>query len=130
MVDDKKIESAKEEIYEDKFLGCGEMVEAFKDEDAMEMFDKKDIKEAIGLGAKWMQEEFLKDLWHPASEEPKKVKNLLLEITYEYGKPIYHLIKYMPNGNNVCAWREWYKGAHISRWLYIDDLLPKEGGEQ
>ena len=78
--------------------------------------------------AKWMQEEFLKDLWHSASEEPKKVKNLLLETTYEYGKPIYHLIKYMPNGNNVCAWREWYKGAHISRWLYIDDLLPKEGG--
>lgn len=24
MIDDKKIESAKEEIYEDKFLGCGE----------------------------------------------------------------------------------------------------------
>lgn len=72
----------------------------------------------------------LDTLWHPASEEPKKVKNLLLETTYEYGKPIYHLIKYMPNGNNVCAWREWYKGAHISRWLYIDDLLPKEGDEQ
>lgn len=130
MIDDKKMETAKEEIYEDKFRGCGEMVEAFEDEDEMEMFDKEDIKEAIGLGAKWMQEEFLKDLWHPASEEPKKVKNLLLETTYEYGKPIYHLIKYMPNGNNVCAWREWYKGAHISRWLYIDDLLPKEGGEQ
>lgn len=80
-------------------------------------------------GAKWAINEFLKDLWHPASEEPKKVKNLLLKTTYEYGKPIYHLIKYMPNGNNVCAWREWYKGAHISRWLYIDDLLPKEGGE-
>lgn len=29
MIDDKNIESAKEEIYEDKFLGCGEMVEAF-----------------------------------------------------------------------------------------------------
>lgn len=80
-------------------------------------------------GAKWAINELLKNLWHPASEEPKKVKNLLLETTYEYGKPIYHLIKYMPNGNNVCAWREWYKGAHISRWLYIDDLLPKEGGE-
>lgn len=30
MIDDKKIETAKEEIYEDKFLGCGEMVEAQK----------------------------------------------------------------------------------------------------
>lgn len=77
-------------------------------------------------GAHWAINEFLKNLWHPASEEPKKVKNLLLETTYEYGKPLYHLIKYMPNGNNVCAWIEWYKGAHISRWLYIDDLLPKE----
>lgn len=46
------------------------MVEAFEDEDEMEMFDKEDIKEAIGLGAKWMQEEFLNDLRHPASEEP------------------------------------------------------------
>lgn len=79
--------------------------------------------------AKWAINEFLKDLWHPAEEEPKKVKNLLLETTYEYGKPIYHIIKYMPNGNNACAWREWYKGAHVSRWLYIDDLFPKEGGE-
>lgn len=86
--------------------------------------------DGFNAGAKWAINEFLKDLWHTASEEPKKVKNLLLETTYEYGKPIYHLIKYMPNGNNVCAWREWYKGAHISRWLYIDDLLPKEGGEQ
>jgi len=84
-------------------------------------------KEGFVDCAKWAINEFLKDLWHPASEEPKKVKNLLLETTYEYGNPIYHLIKYMPNGNNVCAWREWYKGAHISRWLYIDDLLPKEG---
>lgn len=87
-------------------------------------------EEGFKAGAKWAINELLKDLWHPASEEPKKVKNLLLETTYEYGNPIYHLIKYMPNGNNVCAWREWYKGAHISRWLYIDDLFPKEGGEQ
>lgn len=68
----------------------------------------------------------LKDLWHPAGEEPKKVENLLLETTYEYGKPIYHLIKYMPK----CIWRELYKGAHVSRWLYIDDLFAEEGGKQ
>ena len=72
MIDDKKIETAKEEIYEDKFLGCGEMVEAFEDEDNMEMFDKEDIKEAIGLGAKWAINEFLKDLWRPANEIPKE----------------------------------------------------------
>lgn len=117
MIDDKKIEEAARDYINKN----GYFVKY--DEDPC-----VDIEFAYKEGAKWMQEELLKGLWHPASEEPKKVKNLLLETTYEYGKPIYHLIKYMPNGNNVCAWREWYKGAHISRWLYIDDLLPKEGG--
>ena len=131
MVDDKKIEEAQEEIFEDKFLFNGTEV-IFNDEDEYkeEMYDSGQIKGAISLGAKWAINESLKELWHPASEEPKKVKNLLLETTYEYGNPIYHLIKYMPNGNDACIWREWYKGAHVSRWLYIEDLLPKEGGEQ
>lgn len=114
MIDDKKIEEAKKSFIADKkILGVVAM---------------NDLACGFKEGANWAIDEFLKDLWHPASEEPKKVKNLLLETAYEYGKPIYHLIKYMPNGNNVCAWREWYKGAHISRWFYIDDLLQKEGG--
>lgn len=113
MIDDKKIEAAARRY--------SEVTDCDKQEALL-------IEEGFKEGAKWAINEFLKDLWHPASEEPKKVKNLLLETTYEYGKPIYLLIKYMPNGNNICAWREWYKGAHISRWLYIDDLLPKEGG--
>lgn len=122
MIDDKKIDAAANKHIETEYAryNSGKV-----EEEMICLRGKDSFKE----GAKWAINEFLKDLWHPASEEPKKVKNLLLETTYEYGKPIYHLIKYMPNGNNVCAWREWYKGAHISRWLYIDDLLPKEGGE-
>lgn len=34
--------------------------------------------------AKWMQEEFLKDLWHSVSEEPKHNK----QITYVWGNGI------------------------------------------
>ena len=67
MIDDKEIEEAKEEIYEDRFLLNGEDV-VFDNDAKEEMYYKEDIKEAIGLGAKWMQEEFLKNLWHPASE--------------------------------------------------------------
>lgn len=119
MIDDKKIEEAARDYINKN----GYFVKY--DEDPC-----VDIEFAYKEGAKWAINEFLKELWHPASEEPKKVKNLLLETTYEYGNPIYHLIKYMPNGNNACAWREWYKGAHVSRWLYIEDLLPNEGGEQ
>lgn len=92
MIDDKKIEAAARRY--------SEVTDCDKQEALL-------IEEGFKEGAKWAINEFLKDLWHPASEEPKKVKNLLLETTYEYGKPIYHLIKYMPNGNNVCAWKEW-----------------------
>lgn len=122
MIDDKKIESAKEEIYEDKFLGCGEMVEAFKDEDAKEMFDKEDIKEAIGLGARWAINEFLKNLWHPSSEKPKKGCVFLYKTTFDgYG------LNQIINGNE---WKYIIKYQKATQWLHIDDLLPKEGCEQ
>ncbi|RHN85886.1 hypothetical protein DW657_16375 [Prevotella sp. AM23-5] len=121
MIDDKKIETAKEEIYEDKFLGCGEMVEAFEDEDNMEMFDKEDIKEAIGLGAKWMQEEFLKDLWHPSSEEPKRHSYIMFKTTNNNGFGTEYI---------DCSWKAIARCLQITQWLYIDDLLPKEGGNQ
>ena len=124
MIDDKKIESAKEEIYEDKFLGCGEMVEAFEDEDKMEMFDKEDIKEAIGLGAKWMQEEFLKDLRHPASEEPEGYNEGIL-LRYNIGD--YYSLAQV---KDFKSWKGFVENMSIDGWLYIDDLLPKEGCDQ
>lgn len=50
MIDDNKIEAAKEEIYEDRFLLNGEEI-VFNNDEKEEMFYKEDIKEAIGLGA-------------------------------------------------------------------------------
>lgn len=70
MIDDKKIEAAKEEIYEDRFLLNGEEI-VFNNDEKEEMFYKEDIKEAIGLGAKWAINEFLKDLWHQKDEYPE-----------------------------------------------------------
>lgn len=127
MVDDKKIESAKEEIYDDKFLGCGEMVEAFKDEDEMEMFDKEDIKEAIGLGARWAVNELLKDLRHPASEEPnhESTRTYILGKTKASESGVLPMLL-RPNTN----WKEFVVSHGVTHWLYVDDLLPKEGGEQ
>ena len=70
MIDDNKIEEAKEEIYEDRFLLNGKEV-VFNNDEKEEMFYKEDIKEAIGLGAKWAINEILKDLFHPASKVPR-----------------------------------------------------------
>ena len=46
MIDDKKIEAAKEEIYEDRFLLNGEEI-VFDNDAKEEIFYKEDIKEAI-----------------------------------------------------------------------------------
>jgi len=120
MIDDKKIEAAKEEIYEDRFLLNGEEI-VFNNDEKEEMFYEGDIKEAIGLGAKWAINEFLKDLWHPASEKPKKGRVFLYKTTFDgYGL------------NQIIDRNEWkyiIKYQKATQWLYIDDLLPKEGGE-
>lgn len=122
MIDDKKIEAAKEEIYEDRFLLNGEEI-VFNNDEKEEMFYKEDIKEAIGLGAKWAINELLKYLWHPASEEPKGYNEFIL-LHYNVGN-YYSLSQVL----YFKSWKEFVERAPIKEWLYIDDLFPKEGGE-
>ena len=84
MIDNKKIEEAQEEIFEDKFLLNGTEV-IFNDEDEYkeEMYDSGQIKEAISLGAKWAINEFLKNLWHPNTEEPDKSKSDIITLGFD-----------------------------------------------
>lgn len=122
MIDDKKIEAAKEEIYEDRFLLNGEEV-VFDNDAKEEMFYKEDIKEAIELGAKWAIKEFLKNLWHPASEKPI-LRNGKCLVVYNSGKvdifSISFVYKMLSNyGKDGMGWK---------CWCYISDLFPKEGG--
>ena len=121
MIDDKKIEAAKEEIYEDRFLLNGEEV-VFDNDDKEEMFYKDDIKKAIGLGAKWAINEFLKNLWHPISEEPKKAHVFLYKTIFKGGYGLNKII----DGNEL---KYIIKYKRATQWLYIDDLLPKKEGE-
>ena len=122
MIDEKKIESAKEEIYEDRFLLNGEEV-AFDNDAKEEMFYKDDIKEAIGLGAKWAINEFLKNLWHQKDEEPEGYDELILLHYSEFNCYSLSQVKYFK------SWKEFVERAPIENWLYIDDLFQKEGGE-
>ena len=39
---------------------------------------KPELETAFETGAKWAINELLKDLWHPASEEPEKNRRCLL----------------------------------------------------
>ena len=122
MIDDKKIETAKEEIYEDRFLLNGEEV-VFDNDAKEEMFYKEDIKEDIGLGAKLCINEFLKNLWHQKDEEPEGYDELILLHYSEFNCYSLSQVKYFK------SWKEFVERAPIKEWLYIDDLFQKEGCE-
>ena len=120
MIDDNKIEAAKEEIYEDRFLLNGEEV-VFDNDAKEEMFYKDDIKEAIGLGAKWAINELFKNLWHPASEEPIESAEVLAEA--KITESINTYLSFKRNDALFKNWAAYSLGANITRWLYIDDLF-------
>ena len=125
MIDDKKIEAAKEEIYEDRFLLNGEEV-VFDNDAKEEMFYKEDIKEAIGLGAKWAINEFIEDLWHAIDENPKKYHKCLVEVMYHRPLNMTDEIDYVTSHLTNFGWDEYsFKRSDytINRWIYIDDLL-------
>lgn len=79
-------------------------------------------------GAKLAVNEFIKDLWHPASEEPREFAEVLAEAKITESIKTY--ISFKKNDALFKNWDAYSSGANITRWLYIDDLLPKEGGEQ
>lgn len=107
MIDNKKIEEAAKQHAEVAFISG---------------YWQACYKEGFMGCAKWMQEEFLKDLWHSADEEPKLGKRVLVKINgnlslFNSGFVVEHL-------------RNFDDHYGIESWLYIDDLFPKEGGEQ
>lgn len=80
--------------------------------------------------AKWMREEFLKDLWHHASEKPNiKQGECCVTCLVKFKNESTELCVYFRNPEGwVCDdmspkdFKRNFKG-----WLYIDDLLPKKG---
>lgn len=122
MIDDKKIEAAKEEIYEDRFLLNGEEV-VFDNDAKEEMFYKEDIKEAIGLGAKLAINEFLKYLWHSIEEEPDKRKSDIITIgSYNYIS-LHFKESFIWKEE---SWKHSISRLQITKWAYLSDILPKQ----
>lgn len=114
MIDSKKIEEAAKQHAEEAFISG---------------YWQACYKEGFMGCAKWMQEEFLKDLWYPASEEPRKGAKFLYQNHYNsrfyyYIGKIDDILETYPN------WSSYVKHVRVIQWLYIDDLFPKKGGEK
>ncbi len=131
MMDEKKIEEAQENIFEDKFLFNGEVVIFTNDEGGEdyreEMYHDGQIKEAISLGAHWAIEQFLEDLWHDIRQEriPKK-GFFLIEMAIE-GR-IFYVSKRLPAEESILS--SYLRQGCVRRWSNLEDLLKhEEGGE-
>lgn len=111
MMDDKKIEDAAKQHSEESYISD---------------YFQACYKDAFKAGAKWAINEFLKNLWHPASEEPiANTSPILFDGRDREG---YQIVK--TSFFRSSYWNKTVEYYGIVRWLYIDDLFTKEGGEQ
>lgn len=135
MIDEKKIEAAKEEIYEDRFLLNGEQV-VFNNDEKEEMFYKEDIKEAIGLGAKWAINELMKNLFHPASEVPRNDNGKVLAFSKEIGhRKLYDMNAMLDEvdcGEYQEMWEFEVKAYRWTNWIFVEELFDMimKGGKK
>ena len=111
MIDDKKIEEAARYYCNNRYPASQ---------------DAPFIAEGFRHGAKWMREEFLKDLWHPNTDEPDKSKSDI--ITLGFDNDAYLQFKESILWNEE-SWRHSISRCQIIKWAYLSDILPKEGGE-
>lgn len=129
MIDDKKIEEAARgaaDLYEQDLpiMSYEENTEV----DGLHHFCQEFGPELFKDGAKWAINEFLKGLWHPASEEPRKDVPIIIETHND--KNMFYYVWNRWQDNFYPFWTDAVICSRVSRWLYIDDLLPKEGGEK
>ena len=68
--------------------------------------------------------EFLNNLWHPASEEPRKDVSIIVETHND--KNMFYYAWNRWQDNFYPSWNDAIICSRVSRWLYIDDLLPKK----
>ena len=103
-MDEKKIEEAKKAFIADKkILGSEAM---------------NDLACGFKAGAHWAIEQFLKDLWHHAEEEPTAYKNFVyLKSNQETG-----VTSRLPSFD----WGNMVHNIGITYWYYLDDLLEQK----
>lgn len=116
MIDDKKIVEASEKYAKEMEETCKELAEKYKSATSLCNWVTVNPEAAFQDGINW----FLKNLWHPAIEKPRRNTIYLAQI----GNCAFDTFFDSKN------WENFSKGNYITRWLYINDLLPKKGGEQ
>ena len=111
MIDDKKIEEAARRNA-DKYRNYPTLSNEDRDKVSICSFME---------GTKWMQEEFFKNLWHPANEVPEIGRVIIMENYYPDGRIMFISRMRKSTFHNPIDI------GNTKKWFYIDDLFPKEG---
>ena len=124
MIDDKKIEEATRD-----FINKNGYFVKYDEDPCV------DIEVAYKDGAKWAINEFLKDLWHSYNEVPARKDKDILQFFESYSADSeddydeYFELAHTREGFTQETWEDFMNiGGTPSMWLYIEDLIPKEGG--
>lgn len=129
MIDDYKIKKAARQISENVVDANG-----FDNSKPTHLAFLEGHIDGFNAGAKWMQEEFLKDLFHPASEVPRNDNGKVLAYSKEHGyRKFYDMNDELDK--TTCdtyqeMWNEEVKAYHLSDWIFVDELfdLITKGG--
>lgn len=78
-----------------------------------------DIEFAYKEGAKWAINEFLKDLWHPASEEPKNLEYIIFASEI-FGETYFFTVQ---RDNSKQSWETELTCHGIDQWAYRNDIV-------
>lgn len=138
MIEEKKIEEAARgaaDLYEQDLpiMSYNEDTEVDGQHHFCQEFGAKLFKD----GVKWAIEQFLKDLWHPANEEPD-VRHKTIICLYDDGNisqdnEVYDVATEYDRHKLRMGEFDWDYYAlleKIKKWCYSDDLLPKKGGNK
>lgn len=113
MIDDNKIEEAKEAFIADKkILGVMAM---------------NDLACGFKEGAKWAINEFLKDLLHPASEVPRNDNGKILAFSKEIGHRKLYDMNAMLDETTCNTYQEMWEvevmAYRFTNWIFVEELF-------
>lgn len=93
------------------------------------------IENSFITGAKWAINEFIKDLWHPASEEPD-VRHKTIICLYGDGdiRQDHDVFDEATTHDTFLGigefnWNDYAESEEIEKWCYKNELFQKEGDE-
>ena len=108
MIDNKKIEDAANQHSEKSYISS---------------YFQACYKDAFMDCAKWAINEFIKDLWHPNTEEPNKSKSDIIIIGVDNNACLQFKESILLNKE---SWRHSISRCQIIKWAYLSDILPKK----